>query len=129
MNPIFHAVSQLLDSGAGAASELSSSEIADSLSNETRIRIATRLALVKLAARCEQTDVGSVEQAHPCDICAPLIARRLQRLAEADDATAIAGLVELAPALQGLAEELEWERHPMAVVPRAMLELLRAQLH
>ena len=129
MNPIFHAVSKLLDSGAGVPVELSSAEIADSLSHETRIRVATRLALVKLAARCEQTEVGSVEQARPCDLCAPLIARRLQRLAEADESTAMAGLVERAPALEDLARELEQERNPMAAVPRAMLELLRAQLH
>ncbi|HRO60123.1 MAG TPA: hypothetical protein PK177_13315 [Burkholderiaceae bacterium] len=129
MNPIFQAVSKLLDSGAGVPVELSSAEIADSLSRETRIRVATRLALVRLAARCEQGEVGSVEDAHPCELCAPLIARRLQRLAEADESTAMAGLLELAPALQHLSRELEREHNPMAAVPRAMLELLRAQLH
>jgi hypothetical protein len=129
MNPILHAVSRLLDSPPGTLGGLSAAELSDSLSGEPRLRMATRLALVKVAARCEQPDPVAPENARTCAICAPMIARKLERLARADDAEAMAGLVELAPALRDLSEDLRRDRSVLAVLPQALLELLRARLH
>lgn len=129
MNPILHAVSRLLDSPPGTPGGLSVAELSDSLSGEPRLRMATRLALVRLAARCEQPDPVTPENAMACTMCAPMIARKLERLASADDAQAMAGLVELAPALRELSEDLRREGSALAVLPQALLELLRARLH
>lgn len=129
MNPILHAVSRLLDSAPGMPAGLSAAELSDSLSGEPRLRMATRLALVKLAARCEQPDPAAPENARACKMCAPMIARKLERLAKADDADAMAGLVDLAPELRDLSEDLRREDSALAVLPQALLELLRARLH
>lgn len=129
MNPILHAVSRLLDSPPGTPGGLSAAELSDSLSGEPRLRMATRLALVKLAARCEQPDPVAPDNARACTMCAPMIARKLERLARADDAEAMAGLVELAPALRDLSSDLRREGSALAVLPQALLELLRARLH
>src|SRR5690606_35135361 len=49
MNPVLHAVSRLLDSAPGLPGALSAADLSETLSGEPRIRMATRLALVKLA--------------------------------------------------------------------------------
>jgi hypothetical protein len=129
MNPVLHAVSRLLDSAPGSPGALSATELTDSLSSETRLRMATRLALVDLAARCERPTPSDGAPAAPCTLCAPLLARLLERLAGMSDEQALAGLVELTPQLRELADMLQAEAHPLAVLPRALLELLRARLH
>jgi hypothetical protein len=129
MNPVLHAVSRLLDSAPGLPGALSAADLSETLSGEPRIRMATRLALVKLAARCEQPDPVAPEDVKVCTMCAPLIARRLEQLSRAGDEEALAGLVGLAPQLRELSAELRRENNPLAVLPQALLELLRAQLH
>ncbi|HMN63941.1 MAG: hypothetical protein KF786_12135 [Burkholderiaceae bacterium] len=129
MNPVLHAVSRLLDSAPGSAGALSAAELTDSLSRETRLRMATRLALVDLAARCERPTPSDAVPPAPCTLCMPLLARLLERLAGMSDEQALAGLVELAPQLRELADTLQAQAHPLAVLPRALLELLRARLH
>lgn len=128
MNPVLDAVSRLLDSNPGLPA-LSVDALAEALSGEPRIRMATRLALVKLAGRCTQPEPVAPENARVCTVCAPMIAHRLEWLAQAGDEAALAGLVELAPALRELADELHREANPLVVLPQALLELLRAQLH
>lgn len=129
MNPVLHAVSRLLDSAPGLPGALSAADLSETLSGEPRIRMATRLALVKLAARCEQPDPVAPEDVKVCTMCAPLIARRLEQLSRAGDEEALAGLVGLAPQLRELSADLRRENNPLAVLPQALLELLRAQLH
>ena len=129
MNPVLHAVSRLLDCAPGLPGALSAADLTETLSGEPRIRMATRLALVKLAARCEQPEPVAPEDLKVCTMCAPLIARRLEQLSRVGDDEALAGLVGLAPQLRDLSAELRREDNPLAVLPQALLELLRAQLH
>ena len=129
MNPVLHAVSRLLDSAPGSPGALSAAELADALSSETRLRMATRRALVYLAARCERPIPSDGVPPAACTLCTPLLARLLERLAGMSDEQALAGLVELAPQLRELADTLQAQAHPLAVLPRALLELLRARLH
>lgn len=129
MNPVLHAVSCLLDSPSGLPGALSVADLSETLSGEPRIRMATRLAMVKLAARCEQPDPVAPEDAKACTLCAPLIARRLEHLSQVGDEEALAGLVYLAPQLRELCADLQRESNPLAVLPQALLELLGAQLH
>src|SRR5690606_1629952 len=129
MNPVLQVVSHLLDSAPGLPGAPSAADLAETLSGEPRIRMATRLALVKLAARCEQPEPVAPEDAKICTLCAPLIARRLEQLSHAGDEEALAGLVGLAPQLRDLATDLRRENNPLAVLPQALLELLRARLH
>lgn len=129
MNPVLQAVSRLLDGAPGTPNALSADELTDTLAGETRLRMATRLALVELAARCEHPNPSDGVPPAPCTLCAPLLAERIQRLAGMSDEQALAGLVELAPQLRKLADMLQAEAHPLAVLPKALLELLRARLH
>lgn len=129
MNPVLHAVSRLLDRAPGSPGALSAAELTDTLSSETRLRMATRLALVELAARCERPTPSDGVPPAPCTLCAPLLARLLERLAGMSDEQAFAGLVELAPQLRELADTLQAQAHPLAVLPKALLELMRARLH
>ncbi len=129
MNPVLQAVSRLLDGAPGTPSALSAAELTDTLAGETRLRMATRLALVELAARCEHPTPSDEVPPAPCTLCAPLLAERIQRLAGMSDEQALAGLVELTPQLRELADMLQAEAHPLAVLPKALLELLRARLH
>ena len=122
-------MSRLLDSAPGLPGAPSADDLTETLSGESRIRMGTRLALVKLAARCEQPEPVAPENAKVCTLCAPLIARRLEHLSRAGDDEALAGLVNLAPQLRELSAELRGEGNPLAVLPQALLELLRAQLH
>src|SRR5690606_16101238 len=80
MNPVLHAVSRLLDSQQANLRDSPAGELAATLADEPRLRMATRLALVKLAARCEQPDPVPPGQARACMLCAPLLARQLDRL-------------------------------------------------
>ena len=129
MNPVLHAVSRLLDSEPGEARALPAGELATTLADEPRLRIATRLALVKLAARCEQPDEVPPQQARACTLCAPLLARQLDRLSTLPEDEAVAGLVDLAPQLRDLTVELRKGGDSLAILPQALLELLRSRLH
>jgi hypothetical protein len=129
MNPVLHAVSRLLDSEPGELGALPVEELAATLAEEPRLRMATRLALVGLAARCEQPDAVPPEQARACTLCAPLLARQLERLSTLNEDEALAGLVDLAPQLRELAAELRQGHDTLAILPQAILELLRNRLH
>jgi hypothetical protein len=129
MNVLLHAVSRLLVQAPGQPGGVSSTELADSLADENRLRLATRLALVKLAARCEQADPSEARTPGPCLLGAPVLARRLEALAVVGDDEAIEGLLVLGPELRDLDEALRRERNPLAVLPQALLELLRSRLH
>lgn len=128
MNPVLLAVSRLLESCPGLPQALSADALTETLADEPRIRMATRLALVKLATRCSQPEPVEPPR-EACAFCAPLIARRLERLSSAPDEEAMAGLVELAPQLRDLAGAMRSENNDLAVLPQALLELLRARLH
>lgn len=129
MNPVLHAVSRLLDSQQAHLRDSPAGELAATLADEPRLRMATRLALVKLAARCAQPDPVPPGQARACMLCAPLLARQLDRLSTLSEIEAMAGLVDLAPQLRDLAVELEQANDSLAIVPQALLELLRTRLH
>jgi hypothetical protein len=129
MKTVLHAMARLLDGSPGTPPDLPTSDLVDTLAEETRLPIATRLALVKLAARRSHDGAAPLAALAPCPACAPPIARRLEGLAEADDPIALAGLVDLAPELRDLDRSLARDASPLGVLPRALLELLRARLH
>lgn len=128
MNPVLLAVSRLLERCPGLPEVLPADELTETLADEPRIKIATRLALVGLATRCSQPEPTSPPR-DACTLCAPLIARRLERLAAASDEEAMAGLVDLAPQLRDLVTDMRRENNPLVILPQALLELLRARLH
>ncbi|MFA7665097.1 MAG: hypothetical protein WCY32_03160 [Burkholderiaceae bacterium] len=129
LNPVLDAVARLLDAAPGAPGGVPVTELAETLADEPRLRIATRLALVDLAARCAQSDPHSLEDTYPCTLCPPMIARRLARLSGASEENALAGLAELAPQLRDLAASLRQDHQALAILPQALLELLQTRLH
>ncbi|MFO1299182.1 MAG: hypothetical protein U1F17_02090 [Burkholderiaceae bacterium] len=92
--------------------------------------MATRLALVDLAARCttdpvRRSPAGAVHAALPHSYLPAL----LEALSRDDESQAIVALVACAPALRDMAQALARERDPYALLPVALLELLASRLH
>lgn len=117
--------------------------LVETLSQETRVPVATRLALVALAASstavpiayappsmaATQVQLPERRESVPDGLRTHRLARELQRLAGAAEADAVDGLVNLAPLLRTLVHDLEQEHSPYSAAPRALLELLRAHMH
>jgi hypothetical protein len=121
LSPVLRIASRLLE-GRPAGRELSDA-IVETLSLEPRIRFSTRLALVRLVL----AGVRPASARSPGSMTS--LARKLERLAGQADSMELAGLVALAPALLMLHQTLMREHSPLSIVPMALLELMRSQLH
>ncbi len=115
-------IASRLLAGCPAGSEWPEAVI-DTLSLEPRLRIATRLALLRLSL----ADTAFRPGASMRELAS--MAGELDALIDQGHAAGLAGLIDLAPSLQILHRKLASEGNPLAVVPVALLELMRSQLH
>jgi hypothetical protein len=121
LSPVLRIASRLLE-GRPASRELSEAFV-ETLALEPRLRFSTRLAMVRLTF----AGLGATGAGSPHSMMT--LARKLERLADQAEAMELAGLVALAPALLVLHQALLREHSPLSVVPMALLELMRSQLH